>query len=160
MSLNSEYREYFVRELHDALSGHHSSTVEEAVRYSEQSDTKCVGLTIETRPDHCSNEQIHDMLTYGCTRLEIGVQVLLIFYLSFRLFIMIFSSSLIVVMMQKKLLIASIVFETLDLKLLPILCQIFLKWELNVICLFIFNNFSLDNHFLSFLRVLSFVQMA
>ena len=75
MSLDPKYRADFCRDLHDALSGHRSATVEEAVRYSEQSDTKCVGLTIETRPDHCSAQQIHDMLTYGCTRLEIGVQV-------------------------------------------------------------------------------------
>lgn len=32
MSLPSEYRDYFVRNLHDALSGHSSSSVAEAVR--------------------------------------------------------------------------------------------------------------------------------
>lgn len=53
MSLPSEYRDYFVRNLHDALSGHSSTDVGEAVRYSEQSRTKCIGLTIETRPDFC-----------------------------------------------------------------------------------------------------------
>ena len=33
MSLPSDYRDYFVRNLHDALSGHSSSSVKEAVRY-------------------------------------------------------------------------------------------------------------------------------
>jgi len=33
MSLSQEYRDYFVRNLHDALSGHSSNNVEEAVRY-------------------------------------------------------------------------------------------------------------------------------
>lgn len=33
MSLADEYRDYFIRNLHDALSGHTSSTVDEAVRY-------------------------------------------------------------------------------------------------------------------------------
>ena len=33
MSLPVEYRDYFVRNLHDALSGHASSSVAEAVRY-------------------------------------------------------------------------------------------------------------------------------
>lgn len=42
--------------------------------YSERSTTKCVGITIETRPDYCLRQHIADMLTYGCTRLEIGVQ--------------------------------------------------------------------------------------
>lgn len=37
MSLDSDYKDYFIRNLHDALSGHHSSSVSEAVRYSEQS---------------------------------------------------------------------------------------------------------------------------
>ncbi len=53
MSLPAEYRDYFVRGLHDALSGHTSSNVAEAVRFSEQSHTRCIGLTIETRPDYC-----------------------------------------------------------------------------------------------------------
>lgn len=43
-------------------------------RYSERSLTKCVGITIETRPDYCMKRHLSDMLTYGCTRLEIGVQ--------------------------------------------------------------------------------------
>lgn len=33
MSLSQEYRDYFVRNLHDALSGHSSNNVEEAVRF-------------------------------------------------------------------------------------------------------------------------------
>ena len=53
MSLPLDYRDYFVRNLHDALSGHSSSNVAEAVRFSEQSRTRCIGLTIETRPDYC-----------------------------------------------------------------------------------------------------------
>eukprot|EP00761_Pharyngomonas_kirbyi_P014312 gb/GECH01014342.1/.p1 GENE.gb/GECH01014342.1/~~gb/GECH01014342.1/.p1 ORF type:complete len:988 (+),score=185.26 gb/GECH01014342.1/:1-2964(+) len=74
MSLPSEYRDYFIRNLHDALSGHTSNNVEEAVRYSEQSKTKCIGITIETRPDYCLKPHLSKMLSYGCTRLEIGVQ--------------------------------------------------------------------------------------
>nr|XP_046229131.1 elongator complex protein 3 [Scatophagus argus] len=74
MSLPEEYRDYFIRNLHDALSGHTSNNVAEAVRYSERSNTKCVGITIETRPDYCLKRHLSDMLGYGCTRLEIGVQ--------------------------------------------------------------------------------------
>eukprot|EP00891_Asterochloris_glomerata_P002798 jgi/Astpho2/2798/Aster-00966 len=74
MSLPAEYRDYFVRNLHDALSGHASSSVGEAVAFSEQSRTKCIGLTIETRPDYCLTPHLTQMLSYGCTRLEIGLQ--------------------------------------------------------------------------------------
>jgi len=74
MALSEEYRDFFIRNLHDALSGHTSVNVEEAVRYSERSLTKCIGITIETRPDYCLKRHQSDMLKYGCTRLEIGVQ--------------------------------------------------------------------------------------
>ncbi|XP_041720979.2 elongator complex protein 3 [Coregonus clupeaformis] len=74
MALAEEYRDHFIRNLHDALSGHTSNNVAEAVRYSERSNTKCVGITIETRPDYCLKRHLSDMLGYGCTRLEIGVQ--------------------------------------------------------------------------------------
>uniref|UniRef100_A0AAX7TGP8 Elongator complex protein 3 n=1 Tax=Astatotilapia calliptera TaxID=8154 RepID=A0AAX7TGP8_ASTCA len=74
MALPEDYRDYFIRNLHDALSGHTSNNVAEAVRYSERSNTKCVGITIETRPDYCLKRHLSDMLGYGCTRLEIGVQ--------------------------------------------------------------------------------------
>ena len=53
MSLDKGYRDYFVRNLHDALSGHCSQSIEEAIAYSEQSKCKCVAITIETRPDYC-----------------------------------------------------------------------------------------------------------
>eukprot|EP00126_Sphaerothecum_destruens_P001046 Sdes_comp12699_c0_seq1m3002 len=74
MSLPADYRDYFCRSLHDALSGHSSNSIEEAVKYSEKSRTKCVGITIETRPDYCLKPHLSAMLSYGCTRLEIGVQ--------------------------------------------------------------------------------------
>ncbi|XP_073480961.1 elongator complex protein 3 [Lithobates pipiens] len=74
MALPEDYRDFFIRNLHDALSGHTSNNVSEAVRYSERSNTKCVGITIETRPDYCLKRHLSDMLSYGCTRLEIGVQ--------------------------------------------------------------------------------------
>ncbi|KAJ2852131.1 Elongator subunit [Coemansia brasiliensis] len=74
MSLPEEYRGWFIMNLHDALSGHRSSSVEEAVRMSEQSTTKCIGITIETRPDAALKPHLSHMLRYGCTRLELGVQ--------------------------------------------------------------------------------------
>nr|SVE86000.1 EOG090X02DF [Daphnia similis]SVE88513.1 EOG090X02DF [Daphnia sinensis]SVE86628.1 EOG090X02DF [Daphnia similis]SVE87255.1 EOG090X02DF [Daphnia similis]SVE87880.1 EOG090X02DF [Daphnia similis] len=74
MSLPEDYRDYFIRNLHDALSGHTSNDVAQAVEYSERSLTKCIGITIETRPDYCLKRHQSDMLKYGCTRLEIGVQ--------------------------------------------------------------------------------------
>lgn len=74
MSLPTEYREDFIANLHNALSGSTVKNVDESVAFSQQSLTKCVGITIETRPDYCTEKHLSDMLRYGCTRLEIGVQ--------------------------------------------------------------------------------------
>ena len=74
ITLLCPHRDYFIRNLHDALSGYHSQSVEESIRYSEQAVTKCVGITIETRPDYCLKPHLEEMLSYGCTRIEIGVQ--------------------------------------------------------------------------------------
>lgn len=76
MSLPKDYREDFITNLHNALSGFNGNDLDEAIKYSQQSLTKCVGITIETRPDYCTETHLDDMLRYGCTRLEIGVQSL------------------------------------------------------------------------------------
>ena len=77
MSLPESYRNEFISQLHNALSGYSNTTsVDEAVLAAEQSTTKCVGITIETRPDYCLDTHLSSMLRYGCTRLEIGVQSL------------------------------------------------------------------------------------
>ncbi|KAF8428566.1 histone acetyltransferase [Tirmania nivea] len=76
MSLPESYRDWFISSLHNALSGYTGHNVDEAVQFAEQSNTKCVGITIETRPDYCLDQHLSDMLRYGCTRLEIGVQSL------------------------------------------------------------------------------------
>ncbi|KAM0327562.1 hypothetical protein ACHAQA_005853 [Verticillium albo-atrum] len=76
MSLAESYREDFIAQLHNALSGYQTSNVDEAVEAGEMSNVKCVGITIETRPDYCLQPHLSDMLRYGCTRLEVGVQSL------------------------------------------------------------------------------------
>ncbi|KAM1035603.1 hypothetical protein ACFX14_038742 [Malus domestica] len=52
MSLPADYpypnEPYFIRNMHDALLGHTSANVEEAVAYSEHGAAKCIGMTIET----------------------------------------------------------------------------------------------------------------
>ncbi|KAL9601719.1 MAG: hypothetical protein Q9219_002330 [cf. Caloplaca sp. 3 TL-2023] len=76
MSLPEDYRNEFISQLHNALSGYHGKNVDESVDAGEMSDIKCVGITIETRPDYCLEPHLSSMLSYGCTRLEIGVQSL------------------------------------------------------------------------------------
>ncbi|TBT99637.1 elongator complex protein 3 [Hamiltosporidium magnivora] len=74
MSLPDSYKNYFIMSLHDALSGHKSSSLKESIIFSQNSKIKCVGITIETRPDFCQRTHLSKMLEYGCTRIEIGIQ--------------------------------------------------------------------------------------
>ena len=76
MSLPESYRDPFIAQLHNALSGYNGEELDASVAAGEMSTVKCVGITIETRPDYCLQPHLSSMLRYGCTRLEIGVQSL------------------------------------------------------------------------------------
>ncbi|MDP2749290.1 MAG: tRNA uridine(34) 5-carboxymethylaminomethyl modification radical SAM/GNAT enzyme Elp3 [Nanoarchaeota archaeon] len=41
---------------------------------NEKSFVKCVGMTIETRPDHALLKHANELLDFGCTRVELGIQ--------------------------------------------------------------------------------------
>lgn len=50
--------------------------LEQEKKKNESSKIRCVALCIETRPDYCKIKHINDMLKYGATRVELGVQSL------------------------------------------------------------------------------------
>lgn len=74
MSLSDEYKDYFIRRLYDSLSNFSGSSVEDSIAAAQHSPIKCVAITIETRPDFCTPKHLDQLLLFGCTRLEIGVQ--------------------------------------------------------------------------------------
>src|SRR3989344_7934359 len=43
---------------------------------NENSYVRCIAMCLETRPDYCFQEHISEMLDYGTTRVEIGIQTL------------------------------------------------------------------------------------
>lgn len=49
-------------------------SLETIQKNNEKSKIKCVGLTIETRPDYGRLKHGNEMLRLGCTRVELGVQ--------------------------------------------------------------------------------------
>jgi len=71
-----DYQRMFVKGCFDALNGSVSKSLEEAIRLNESSTIRCVGLTVETRPDYCRETHVDNMLSMGVTRVEIGVQTL------------------------------------------------------------------------------------
>ncbi len=51
-----------------------ASSLKEAQKRNETSDVRCVGLTLETRPDWVNKKELKRLRNLGATRLEIGVQ--------------------------------------------------------------------------------------
>lgn len=76
IALPTDYQLPFVKGVYDGLNGFRSQTLDEAQAANESAQSRCVGLTIESKPDWCAPEHIDLMLSYGVTRLEIGVQSL------------------------------------------------------------------------------------
>ncbi|MBI2671185.1 radical SAM protein, partial [Candidatus Woesearchaeota archaeon] len=51
-------------------------SLEQEQTKNETAKIRCIGLTIETKPDWCFQEHINKMLELGTTRVEVGVQTL------------------------------------------------------------------------------------
>ncbi|MCQ2084667.1 MAG: tRNA uridine(34) 5-carboxymethylaminomethyl modification radical SAM/GNAT enzyme Elp3 [archaeon] len=76
-SRNPQYQEWFVQRCLEAMNGHASPNLEMAQEENSHSKRRCIGLTVETRPDYfCKPEQIERMMALGATRVELGVQIL------------------------------------------------------------------------------------
>lgn len=69
-----EFQETFIKHCFDALNEKSSKTLKDAQKKNETAKYRCVGLTIETRPDWCKRHHIDNILEFGGTRVELGVQ--------------------------------------------------------------------------------------
>ncbi len=70
-----EYQQSFIKGCLDGVTKRDSKTIEEAIEFAETSERRCVGITVETRPDTCSIENLKQQLDWGVTRVEVGVQI-------------------------------------------------------------------------------------
>lgn len=73
-SLDAGYREEFVRKCLDAMNGLDSNSVKQAKALNENAASRCVGLTMETRPDCFDAQAVTHSMALGVTRVEFGVQ--------------------------------------------------------------------------------------
>ena len=81
-SYQPDYQEWFITRLYYAANTFFNNkkerrevlSLEEEKKINETTIVRIIGLTLETRPDQISTEQIHRLLKYGCTRVQIGVQ--------------------------------------------------------------------------------------
>lgn len=70
------YQRGFAKSCYDALNGFSSLGLAQAMEANETAANRCVGFTVETKPDYCKEQHIDLMLELGVTRVEVGVQSL------------------------------------------------------------------------------------
>ena len=69
-----DYQRDFIKGCFDGFNGKVSKNLEEAKKINETVEHRCIGMTIETRPDWCKEKEINNILGFGGTRIELGVQ--------------------------------------------------------------------------------------
>jgi len=69
-----QYQTRFVQRCLDAITQQKSQSLAEAKKQAETSQTRNVGITVETRPDWAKQQHVDHMLNMGVTRVELGVQ--------------------------------------------------------------------------------------
>lgn len=70
------YQESFVKGCLDGILGEETASLEVTKRLAETRSPKNVGMTVETRPDWAREEEINRMLSFGVTKVELGVQTI------------------------------------------------------------------------------------
>ncbi len=73
---SEEYQRNFVKGCLDGMNKTISPTLEESILENEFSERRCIGLTLETKPDWFNEREIDNALSYGTTKIELGIQVL------------------------------------------------------------------------------------
>lgn len=80
-----DYQEWFAKRCYDAMNDDGvvsvsrfgtggALTLEEALRRNETAANRCIGLTVETKPDWCFEPHLDVILGFGATRVELGAQ--------------------------------------------------------------------------------------
>ncbi len=78
LAMPRDYQKWFIKGAFDGLNCAPTPTasLEQAHAANESAEYRSVGLTIETKPDWCRPEHVDMLLSYGVTKVEIGVQAL------------------------------------------------------------------------------------
>ncbi|MFA5124898.1 MAG: tRNA uridine(34) 5-carboxymethylaminomethyl modification radical SAM/GNAT enzyme Elp3 [Patescibacteria group bacterium] len=71
---STRYQKWFIKRCLEALNGKPAKTLQDAQNKNETAKHRCVGLTLETRPDYITPKEIIRLRELGCTRVELGVQ--------------------------------------------------------------------------------------
>ena len=73
-SMEDGYKEWFVKGCLDAMNGEIAADLEAAQEANEAAPVRCIGLTVETKPDCFLGREVGHSLGLGTTRVELGLQ--------------------------------------------------------------------------------------
>lgn len=78
-SLPNDYKEYFVENVYRALNNFNATETKKGdldneKKMNESAYSRCVTFAIETKPERCGAEDIKQLIRFGVTRVEMGVQ--------------------------------------------------------------------------------------
>ena len=74
--LPESYKQNFIKGCFDAANAQRSKTLTQAQKLNQTAKNRIIGLTLETRPDQITIDEIKNMRQLGATRVEIGVQTI------------------------------------------------------------------------------------
>ncbi|MFA5076778.1 MAG: tRNA uridine(34) 5-carboxymethylaminomethyl modification radical SAM/GNAT enzyme Elp3 [Patescibacteria group bacterium] len=72
--LPKNYQTWFIKRCFDAFNGRTAKTLAQAQEWNEKALHRCIGLTLETRPDYINPTEVRRWRELGATRVELGVQ--------------------------------------------------------------------------------------
>ncbi len=70
------YQTWFIKRCFEALNNRSSVSLKAAQKINETAKTRCVGLSLETRPDWITAKELINFRRLGCTKVQIGIQSL------------------------------------------------------------------------------------
>ncbi|MDO8507313.1 MAG: tRNA uridine(34) 5-carboxymethylaminomethyl modification radical SAM/GNAT enzyme Elp3 [bacterium] len=73
-ALPKDYQQEYIKRCFDALNNSVDKDLDDAKNKNETAKNRCVGLTLETRPDYITKEEVEWFRYLGATRVELGVQ--------------------------------------------------------------------------------------
>lgn len=74
--LPKKYQKWFIKRCFDGANNITSKNLKLAQKKNETAKHRIIGITLETRPDYIDFNEIKQMRELGCTRVELGVQII------------------------------------------------------------------------------------
>jgi len=74
--LPKKYKTWFVKRCFDACNKTTSKNLKQAQKKNEKTKHRIIGMTLETRPDHIDEKTLKYFRELGCTKVEMGAQII------------------------------------------------------------------------------------